>query len=569
MNSIICDKKCKKYITKYKLYLYICIFNIFFLPKTFHFQSLKKEFNIFRKLNYDSEIEITIIGKGTQNILSYGFDINSNPFEISINNESFKEYSDNKVYNLTSEENIIRIKWKNQLISCENMFEELYNIKYINLKNFDSSQVKNMNLMFYRCSSLISLDLTNFDTSSVTSMFRMFQNCGLEWLNLSHINTSKVENMESMFEASGLVSLDLSNFNTLSVKNMNYMFAHCYSLISLNLSSFKTPSLNQNYRMFYFCSVLKALDMSNFDFTNANSVGEMFNHCSSLISLNLINFNIPSNIGINNIFGSNNKNLIYCVNNNSLYTQLVNNDILNNDCSNICFNYSSKIIIEKNKCIYNCNDDDEYIYEYNRRCYKLCPTGTHANLEFSNLCEKDSDENDENNDNIISIIENNTNISLSKNDSKDTDNITEKQKEELIDNLDIIISNINGTSNSDKFISNINETSNLDELIPNIYETSNLDELIQNINEIKYNVIKIEDNEDMYQLFFIDNQNNNISHSDIKINISIIVYKQFTEGNFDELISNIIEKEGKDIIILHKNTIIQFTTADNQKKKSK
>ena len=157
--------------------------------------------------------EITINGKGTQSILSRSFDINSNPFEISINNESFKEYSDYNVYNLTSTENIIRIKWKNQLISCENMFRNLSNIKYINLKNFDSSQVKNMDFMFYGCSSLISLDLSNFDTSSVTSMFRMFQDCGFEWLNLSHINTSKVENMESMFEASNIISLDLSNFN--------------------------------------------------------------------------------------------------------------------------------------------------------------------------------------------------------------------------------------------------------------------------------------------------------------------------------------------------------------------
>ena len=312
------------------------------------------------------------------------------------------------------------------------------------------------------------------------------------------------------------------------------MFAHCSSLISLNLSSFETPSLNQNYRMFYYCSALKALDMSNFNFTNANSIDEMFNGCGSLISLNLINFNIPSNIGINNIFGSNNKNLIYCVNNNSLYTQLVNNDILNNDCSNICFNYSSKIIIEKNKCIYNCYDDDEYKYEYNRRCYNLCPSGTHENLEFSNLCEKDGDENDENNDNIISIIENNTKISLSKSDSKDLDNIITYQIEELI--------------------------------IPNINEISNSDELIPNINDIKYNVIKIEDNEDMYHFIFTDNQNNNISHSNIRINITAIVGKQFEEGNFDELISNIIEKEGKDIKIQHKNTIIQLTTTDDQKK---
>ena len=47
-----------------------------------------------------------------------------------------------------------------------------------------------MDLMFYRCLNLTSLDLSNFDTSNIIDMDGMFAHC------------------------SSLVSLDLSNFNT-------------------------------------------------------------------------------------------------------------------------------------------------------------------------------------------------------------------------------------------------------------------------------------------------------------------------------------------------------------------
>ena len=42
----------------------------------------------------------------------------------------------------------------------------------------------------------------------------------------------------------------------------------------------------------------------------------------------------------------------------------------NNDT---CPNEYNKYIPKKNRCIYNCNDDDIYKYEYNNKCYKECP----------------------------------------------------------------------------------------------------------------------------------------------------------------------------------------------------
>ena len=54
------------------------------------------------------------------------------------------------------------------------MFYECMNITEINLSNFNTSIVTNMNSMFNGCSSLSSLDLSNFNTSIVTNMGHMF-----------------------------------------------------------------------------------------------------------------------------------------------------------------------------------------------------------------------------------------------------------------------------------------------------------------------------------------------------------------------------------------------------------
>ena len=44
--------------------------------------------------------------------------------------------------------------------------------------------------------------------------------------------------------------------------------------------------------------------------------------------------------------------------------------------NNICPDYYSKLIRNKNQCIYKCENDDKYIYEYNNECYEKCPSNT-------------------------------------------------------------------------------------------------------------------------------------------------------------------------------------------------
>ena len=188
-----------------------------------------------------------------------------------------------------------------ELIECntsnvtnmDSMFFGCGSLTSLNLSNFNTSKVTNMSAMFYNCNKLTSLDLSNFNTSKVINMNSMFNGCtSLTSLDLSNFDTIKVNNMGYMFSnCNKLTSLDLSNFNTSNVISMLGMFRTCSSLTSLDVSNFNTSKVNNMRDMFSDCTLLSSLNISNFNTSNVNNMGYMFNGCSSLTSLNLSNFN--------------------------------------------------------------------------------------------------------------------------------------------------------------------------------------------------------------------------------------------------------------------------------------
>ena len=169
------------------------------------------------KHSYSNEIRIKILGFGNQNILYSGF--GPQPNEVTINEISYSIDEENEISNLQNEENIITLKWNNQLESCNSMFMGLDNIIEVDLSNFDSSKVTDMNKMFYNCTNIQIIKMNNIDTSSVTDMSFMFYNC------------------------QSLISLDISNLNTISVNTLLSMFSNCISIKSLDLSSFDTSKV--------------------------------------------------------------------------------------------------------------------------------------------------------------------------------------------------------------------------------------------------------------------------------------------------------------------------------------
>ena len=65
----------------------------------------------------------------------------------------------------------------------------------------------------------------------------MFYDCkSLTNINLSNFNTQKVINMEYLFNGcSSLTNINLSNFNNQNLTNMGFMFSGCSSLTKNNI----------------------------------------------------------------------------------------------------------------------------------------------------------------------------------------------------------------------------------------------------------------------------------------------------------------------------------------------
>ena len=169
----------------------------------------------------------------------------------------------------------------------QRMFFNCTKLENLDLSSFDTSKVTDMSFMFRECSGLTSLDLSNFDTSQVTDMSQMFNYCSkLTSLDVSKFDTSNVTNMSSMFYyCSSLTSLDLSSFNTSKVTDMSFMFYYCSRLTNLDVSKFNTSKVTNMDYMFFWCNNLTSLDLSNFDTSKVTNMSSMFSDCWNLTNL--------------------------------------------------------------------------------------------------------------------------------------------------------------------------------------------------------------------------------------------------------------------------------------------
>ena len=187
---------------------------------------------------------------------------------------------------------------------CTNMFTHFTGMTDIDLSSFDTSEVEDMNSMFYFNFALEKLDVSGFDTSRVRIMRGMFDNCSsLKELDVSNFNTSNVENMRYMFyNVNKVKKLNLSHFDTGNVRDMEGMFAEMTNLESLNLSNFNTGRVLSMRNMFYSATSLQSLDLSNFNTKNVVDMYAMFYHMPSLKTLNVTSFNTENVENMANMF---------------------------------------------------------------------------------------------------------------------------------------------------------------------------------------------------------------------------------------------------------------------------
>ena len=242
-NSNIKKGELKQILSKNEL---IKINNNYILKKVFRclhthlkLELIKYNKKIQERLNIDinsykeysekySSIEIEIIPVENE----YGQFININNdeekyYHIYFNNNKTTEIK--RTY-LNKEDKVskinINIKYK-----VKSLYHLFYDCKCIESIHFikSSRNIKNMNGMFSRCSSLKELNLSNFNTNNATDMSCMFDGC------------------------SSLKELNLSNFNTNNATDMSWLFSGCSSLKELNLNNFNINNVNDMFGMFSGC----------------------------------------------------------------------------------------------------------------------------------------------------------------------------------------------------------------------------------------------------------------------------------------------------------------------------
>ena len=570
--------------------LIMFFFILLFLPKNISNKVLISK----RKLNLNSEIYLTV-KKGSQQLISDYF-LNTFPSEVLYKGKIItKDYWG--YFDISEDEiNNITLRWDELEIYCDSMFKNLNDILFINLSNYDLSQVKIMTNMFSGCTSLTSIDFGNiitksllemdnmfldcnslkyldlrvFDVSKISNMEGLFKGChSLEFLNISSFITSSVENMNEMFmECKSLTSLDLNHFNTSLVDSMTSMFEDCQSLKILYIDKFVTKSVTHMERMFCQCSNLISLDLNNFDTSSVVSMESIFSNCDSLILLNIKNFNLPEEVNENFIDLQETK---ICINKDLL-------DYLNEhfvmqiipiyNCSDdICFQDDKKIIIEKRKCVMSCNDDDYYKFEYNDFCYNSCPNGTSPTSD--NKC----------------ILNDQYNINSQSSDSDLQSSISEIS---LIPSSEInktINSYISSYDYSDSLYTIITNSSTLIINKSEITKTSIISDISERINTEtsiifadssidSHTFIKKSDNLDTNS----GHDNNHDSYNINNLNYNLCIIDSNNSYDINEIIINIKNNslicklnlfnifiiDQKDIYIKDNNKLYQITSSYNQ-----
>ena len=105
---------------------------------------------------------------------------------------------------------------------------EYTKFKYIDISEWDVSNIKSMRGMFFMCKELKSVgDISGWDVSKVTNMTYMFGCCKKFNQDISNWNVSNVTNMLGMFYKCESFNQDISSWDVSNVTNVCGMFCGC------------------------------------------------------------------------------------------------------------------------------------------------------------------------------------------------------------------------------------------------------------------------------------------------------------------------------------------------------
>ena len=154
------------------------------------------------------------------------------------------------------------------------------NFKYIDISEWDVSNVESMSHMFYWCKELRSVgDISKWDVSNVKSMRCMFSWCKeLKSVgDISSWDVSNVNNMAFMFAGCENFNKDLSGWDVSNVNTMSSMFDSCKSF-NQDISGWNVSGVTNMQYMFDRCESFNQ-DLSNWDVSNVKFKASAFRYC--------------------------------------------------------------------------------------------------------------------------------------------------------------------------------------------------------------------------------------------------------------------------------------------------
>lgn len=182
--------------------------------------------------------------------------------------------------------NLIHINASNwdtsNVTSLNSIFYAMPNIESVECADWDVSKVTNFLATFSAYAKLKNIDVSKWNTSSAIIMAWMFDGIGVTHLDIRNFNTSKVTNMNSMFRNCRLLTrLDISNFDTSNVLDIDEMFYSLDACEELNINGLnltRCTSINNTFAYSNFkvirCDGLRLpnIDMSNIGLNSSTAL---------------------------------------------------------------------------------------------------------------------------------------------------------------------------------------------------------------------------------------------------------------------------------------------------------
>ena len=299
----------------------------------------------------------------------------------NIKNEDYKitllESNNNK--NFRNLQNIIDFEFTpnvNEIISVNIQFKKSFN---------------NFNSLFEDITQLKKIDLTNFDMANVTNMDSMFSGCtSLEEINLSGVDTRNVKSMNYLFkDCKKLKEVDMSSINSQNIENMTSLFSGCKNISRINISSFN------NVEDDFLKGVNSKVDIIS---------NEIIYNKLNQISLNNLNKNI--NIIISNVNGaiSNIKSKTCEIGENEKCKAC--SSLFKGDCLLCNEGYFLPIDSPNKRKCSSCKKTENCKKCFGSSIFILCQECEEGYILENNICKKDShDKKPEENDCIIGTEE--------------------------------------------------------------------------------------------------------------------------------------------------------------------